>query len=96
MEASREGHEDVVQLLVEHGANVNGQTEETQETALTLACCGGFLEVAQYLIQHSASPAYTHVYTCTCTSCTAVDHPDTYCTMYYSYITLHVHVHTCT
>ena len=41
MEAAREGHEDVVQLLVEHGANVNAQTEETQETALTLACWGG-------------------------------------------------------
>ena len=52
MEAAREGHEDVVQLLVEHGANVNSQTEETQETALTLACCGGFIEVAQYLIDH--------------------------------------------
>ncbi len=52
MEAAREGHEDVVQLLVEHGANVNAQTEETQETALTLAACGGFIEVAQYLIEH--------------------------------------------
>ena len=52
MEAAREGHEDVVQLLVEHGANVNAQTEETQETALTLACCGGFMEVVQYLIEH--------------------------------------------
>ena len=36
------------------GANINAQTEETQETALTLACCGGFLEVAQYLIDHGA------------------------------------------
>ena len=52
MEAAREGHEDVVQLLVEHGANVNAQTEETQETALTLACCGGFMEVVQYLTDH--------------------------------------------
>ena len=52
MEAAREGHEDVVQLLVEHGANVNAQTEETQETALTLACCGGFMEVVYYLIEH--------------------------------------------
>ncbi len=56
MEAAREGHEDVVQLLVEHGANVNAQTEETQETALTLAACGGFIEVAQYLIEHGEWP----------------------------------------
>ena len=56
MEASREGHEEVVTLLVEHGAHVNGQTEETQETALTLACCGGFLEVVQYLVEHGELP----------------------------------------
>lgn len=45
MEAAREGHEEMVGLLLNHGANINAQTEETQETALTLACCGGFLEV---------------------------------------------------
>lgn len=45
MEAAREGHEEMVALLLNHGANINAQTEETQETALTLACCGGFLEV---------------------------------------------------
>ena len=60
MEAAREGHEDVVQLLVEHGANVNTQTEETQETALTLACCGGFMEVVQYLIEHGQSLVHIH------------------------------------
>jgi ankyrin repeat protein len=36
------------------GANINAQTEETQETALTLACCGGFLEVADFLIKNGA------------------------------------------
>lgn len=45
MEAAREGHEEMVALLLSQGANINAQTEETQETALTLACCGGFLEV---------------------------------------------------
>ena len=35
-------------------ADINGQTEETQETALTLACCGGFLEVADFLIKAGA------------------------------------------
>lgn len=36
------------------GARINAQTEETQETALTLACCGGFIEVADYLIKQGA------------------------------------------
>lgn len=36
------------------GADINAQTEETQETALTLACCGGFLEVADFLIKAGA------------------------------------------
>jgi ankyrin repeat protein len=36
------------------GANINAQTEETQETALTLSCCGGFLEVADFLIKAGA------------------------------------------
>lgn len=36
------------------GANINAQTEETQETALTLACCGGFLEVAKFLLDNGA------------------------------------------
>ena len=51
MEGAREGHEEVVKLLVEQGANINAQTEETQETAITLASCGGFLEVVQFLIE---------------------------------------------
>jgi ankyrin repeat protein len=36
------------------GADINAQTEETQETALTLACCGGFLDVADFLIKAGA------------------------------------------
>ena len=35
-------------------ADINAQTEETQETALTLACCGGFLDVADFLISAGA------------------------------------------
>uniref|UniRef100_A0A8D2LQI3 Ankyrin repeat domain 17 n=1 Tax=Varanus komodoensis TaxID=61221 RepID=A0A8D2LQI3_VARKO len=65
MEAAREGHEEMVALLLgqgryknttrtTEGANINAQTEETQETALTLACCGGFLEVADFLIKAGA------------------------------------------
>ena len=36
------------------GANIEAQTEETQETALTLACCGGFLSVVQVLRERGA------------------------------------------
>ena len=34
--------QDIVRLLVNAGADVNGLTEETGETAMTLAACGGF------------------------------------------------------
>lgn len=44
----------MVALLLGQGASINAQTEETQETALTLACCGGFLEVADFLIKAGA------------------------------------------
>ncbi|GFO38862.1 ankyrin repeat and kh domain-containing protein 1, partial [Plakobranchus ocellatus] len=54
MEAAREGHEDMVALLLSQGADINAQTEETQETALTLACCGGFLDVADFLLRSGA------------------------------------------
>lgn len=55
MEAAREGHEEMVALLLAKGANINATTEETQETALTLACCGGFSEVAAFLINGGAN-----------------------------------------
>ncbi|XP_058961953.2 ankyrin repeat domain-containing protein 17 isoform X2 [Pocillopora verrucosa] len=55
MEASREGHLDMVALLLEHGADIHAQTEETQETALSLACCGGFQDVAAFLLQAGAT-----------------------------------------
>lgn len=55
MEAAREGHEDMVALLLAKGAVINATTEETQETALTLACCGGFTEVVEFLIKQGAN-----------------------------------------
>lgn len=54
MEAAREGHDEMVALLLAHGAEVNAQTQETQETALTLAACGGFVDVAELLLRCNA------------------------------------------
>ncbi|CAL8100802.1 unnamed protein product [Calicophoron daubneyi] len=54
MEAAREGHEETVALLLAVGADVNARTEETQETALTLAACGGFIEVCEMLLNAEA------------------------------------------
>ncbi|CAH8672524.1 unnamed protein product [Schistosoma rodhaini] len=54
MEAAREGHEETVALLLAVGAEVNARTEETQETALTLAACGGFIEVCEMLLNAGA------------------------------------------
>lgn len=47
-------YDKTVCMLLMLGADINAQTDETQETALTLACCGGFLEVADFLIKAAA------------------------------------------
>ena len=54
MEAAREGREEIVELLLGQGADINALTKETQETALTLACSWGFTEVADFLIKAGA------------------------------------------
>lgn len=55
MEAAREGHIDMVALLLDKGADLHAQTDETQETALSLTCCGGFQDVAAYLLDRGAN-----------------------------------------
>ncbi|KAG5844228.1 hypothetical protein ANANG_G00160140 [Anguilla anguilla] len=72
MEAAREGHEEMVALLLAQGANINAQTEETQETALTLACCGGFLEEGHLELVKYLLAAGANVHATTATGDTAL------------------------
>ena len=51
--AASNNHFEMVQLLVEHGANVN-HTTKTNSTALRSACYNGNLDMARYLVEHGA------------------------------------------
>ncbi len=51
--ASLNGSKAMVQLLLEHGANVNAQDDEGN-TALNVASWKGYLEVVQVLLEHKA------------------------------------------
>jgi ankyrin repeat protein len=54
MEAASERHIAVLKCLLNSGASINAQTEETHETATTLSSCGGFLEVVDTLVENGA------------------------------------------
>ena len=43
--AATAGHADVVEILLEHGADIEAQSERTKDTPLSLACSGGRYEV---------------------------------------------------
>jgi ankyrin repeat protein len=53
--ASREGHIEVVQLLLDRGADVNAQDDDLS-TPLHFAARCGDLQVAEVLIKHDANP----------------------------------------
>ncbi len=53
MIACGSGHFEVARLLLEHGANVNLQTEDGQ-TALMIACAGQKREIVQLLLENQA------------------------------------------
>lgn len=44
--AATAGHTDVVEILLEHGADIEAQSERTKDTPLSLACSGGRYEVS--------------------------------------------------
>lgn len=43
--AATAGHVDVVEILLESGADMEAQSERTKDTPLSLACSGGRYEV---------------------------------------------------
>ena len=55
--ASRRNHFDRVKLLVEHGADVNTPGLRDGRTPYEAAMRAGNLEIADYLVQHGATPA---------------------------------------
>ena len=44
--AATAGHSDVVEILLDHGADIEAQSERTKDTPLSLACSGGRYEVS--------------------------------------------------
>ena len=63
MEASQEGHVNIVNFLLSRGAKVHAETS-TGDTALTYACANGHTLIADTLLQHGAElvSAYVHVH----------------------------------
>ncbi|UYV72886.1 hypothetical protein LAZ67_10001072, partial [Cordylochernes scorpioides] len=51
--AAAEGHLNIVQLLVSHGANINATTSE-HSTPLRAACYDGYLDIVRYLVENHA------------------------------------------
>ena len=56
MEASRWKHLDIVQYLVEAGANVHYAAPTDGQTALSEACIKGYHDIAAYLLDNGANP----------------------------------------
>lgn len=45
--AATAGHEKVVEILMNHAADMEAQSERTKDTPLSLACSGGRYEVSE-------------------------------------------------
>ena len=54
MEAASAGHCSVARILLEFGAGINTHSNEFKESALTLACYKGHLEMVRFLLEAGA------------------------------------------
>ncbi len=55
------GHASIVSRLIEHGANIEAQSERTKDTALSLACSGGRQDVVEILLKNGANREHRNV-----------------------------------
>jgi ankyrin repeat protein len=55
------GHANIVSRLIEHGANIEAQSERTKDTALSLACSGGRQDVVEVLLKNGANREHRNV-----------------------------------
>lgn len=58
MEAASAGHVPVAKILLEHGAGINTHSNEFKESALTLACYKGHLEMVRFLLEAGADQVH--------------------------------------
>ena len=58
MEAASAGHVEVAKILLEYGAGINTHSNEFKESALTLACYKGHLEMVS---RAGSSPAFVYI-----------------------------------
>uniref|UniRef100_A0A8C7S313 Ankyrin repeat and KH domain containing 1 n=1 Tax=Oncorhynchus mykiss TaxID=8022 RepID=A0A8C7S313_ONCMY len=54
MEAASAGHVEVARVLLEYGAGINTHSNEFKESALTLACYKGHLDMVRFLLEAGA------------------------------------------
>lgn len=54
MEAASAGHVGVAKILLEYGAGINTHSNEFKESALTLACYKGHLDMVRFLLSAGA------------------------------------------
>lgn len=60
--AATAGHVDVVEILLEHGAEIEAQSERTKDTPLSLACSGGRYEVKQLLCETLCTAYFVYMW----------------------------------
>ena len=51
----------VVEILINHGADIEAQSERTKDTPLSLACSGGRYEVVEILLSRGSNKEHRNV-----------------------------------